>query len=151
MKIDIHSNKETKEQALYNLMTHIKMCKRLKDRVLYVVVGYGSTSGKHIIKTNTLELAEELKQKNQIKDYILGNELDIFNAKYQKFKYKELINEDEKRLQILRTTTNHKIRSLYSRYSDIFNINKLKKMFGIRVHTIWFHFSEVQEKEKLNL
>ena len=99
MKIDIHSNKETKEQALYNLMTHIKMCKRLKDRVLYVVVGYGSTSGKHIIKTNTLELAEELKEKNQIKDYILGNELDIFNAKYQRFKYKDLINEEEKRIK----------------------------------------------------
>ena len=99
MKIDIHSNKETKEQASYNLLTWIKRCKKTKDKVLYVIVGYGSTSGKHKIKTNTLEIAEELKINSQIKDYILGNELDIFNEKYQKFKYKELIDEDEKRIK----------------------------------------------------
>lgn len=99
MKIDIHSNKETKEQAAYNLITWIKRCKKTNDKVLYVIVGYGSSSGKHKIKTNTLEIAEELKSKNQIKDYILGNELDIFNEKYQRFKYKELINDEEKRIK----------------------------------------------------
>ena len=99
MKIDIHSNKETKEQATYNLITWIKRCKKTNDKVLYVIVGYGSSSGKHKIKTNTLEIAEELKSKNQIKDYILGNELDIFNEKYQRFKYKELINDEEKRIK----------------------------------------------------
>ena len=99
MKIDIHSNKETKEQALYNLQAHIKMCRRTKDKVLYIIVGYGSTSGKHIIRNHVLELALELKEKKQIKDYILGSELDIFNPKYQSFKYKDLISEEEKRIK----------------------------------------------------
>ena len=47
-----------------------------------------------------------------------------FNKKSQNFFHKENLNSnDEKKLNILKTTTNHKVRSLYSRYSDIFHIN----------------------------
>lgn len=32
-----------------------------------------------------------------IKEYIRGNELDIFNSNYQKLKFGHLINENEKK------------------------------------------------------
>lgn len=94
---DIHSNKETVDTALYELEQSIKLCKRTKDKLLILIVGYGSTSGHHKIKTNVLLKLEEYKNKNFIKDYIEGNKLDIFSLEYQKFKYSHLISEEEKR------------------------------------------------------
>ena len=41
-----------------------------------------------------LKVLSELKNKNQIKGYICGNELDIFNVNYQKLKNKELIPQE---------------------------------------------------------
>ena len=93
---DIHSNKETVDVALYELEQAIKMCKRDKDKVLSLIVGYGSSSGHHRIKTAVLEKLEEYKNNNFIKDYIEGNRLDIFDATYQKFKYGHLIKEEDK-------------------------------------------------------
>ena len=50
--------------------------------------------------------------------------LNSFNKKSQNCILKEnLTNYDEKRQHILRTATNHKVRSLYSKYSDIFHLN----------------------------
>ncbi len=44
-----------------------------------------------------------------------------FYKKRNKSFYRANSNNDEKSLTILRTTTDHRIRSIYSRYSDIFN------------------------------
>jgi hypothetical protein len=94
---DIHSNKERVEDALYDLEQSIKLCKKQKDKVLSLIVGYGSKSGHHKIKTAVLEKLEIYKEKGFVKDYIEGNKLDIFSLEYQKFKYGHLINEEEKR------------------------------------------------------
>ncbi len=94
---DIHSNKETVDQALYDLEQSIKLCKRSKDKLLALIVGYGSSSGHHMIKTAVLLKLDEYKEKNFIKGYIEGNKLDIFDSEYQKFKYKDLIPEEDKR------------------------------------------------------
>ena len=52
------------------------------------------------------------------------NEKNNFNKKSQKFFLKKSLNDyDEKRFHILRTTTSHKVRSFYSKYSDIFHLN----------------------------
>ena len=94
---DIHSNKETVENALYDLEQSIKLCKKQHDKVLALIVGYGSSSGHHRIKTAVLERLKEYKEKRFIKDFIEGNKLDIFDIDYQKFKYKELISETDKK------------------------------------------------------
>lgn len=94
---DIHSNKETVTNALYDLEQSIKLCKKQHDKVLMLIVGYGSNSGHHRIKTAVLEKLKEYKDKNFVKDYIEGSKLDIFDLEYQKFKYKELISDEEKR------------------------------------------------------
>ena len=53
-----------------------------------------------------------------------------FNKKSQNiFQKQNLNNYDEKRLHILRTTTNHRVRSLYSRYSDIFHLNNNESLY----------------------
>lgn len=94
---DIHSNKETVEVALYDLEQSIKLCKKSHEKLLILIVGYGSSSGHHRIKTAVLTKLLEYKEKNFIKDYIEGNKLDIFDADYQRFKFKNLIPEEEKR------------------------------------------------------
>ena len=94
---DIHSNKESVSNALYDLEESIKMCKRTRDKLLSLIVGYGSTSGHHKIKTAVLDKLKEYKEKGFIKDYIEGNKLDIFDVEYQKFKYSNLIGEEEKK------------------------------------------------------
>ena len=55
------------------------------------------------------------------------NETNKINKTTKNFFLKENSNNyDDKRLEILRTTTNHKVRSFYSRYSDIFNLKNNK-------------------------
>lgn len=93
---DIHSNKERVVDALYDLEQSIKLCKKQQDKVLVLIVGYGSSSGHHKIKTAVLEKLNEYKEKNFIKDFIEGNKIDIFNLEYQKFKYSNLISDEDK-------------------------------------------------------
>ena len=68
-------------------------------------------------------------------DFFLSNrdETNKFNKTTKNFFKKEILNNnDDKRMEILRTTRNHKIRSLYSRYSDIFNLNNNKLLYTER-------------------
>ncbi|MDE7264386.1 MAG: hypothetical protein K2N64_06975 [Anaeroplasmataceae bacterium] len=96
-KVDLHQRNETVASALYNLKESIRIARSSKDHVLCLVVGYGSTGGTHKIKTAVLEQLREYKSKNQIRDFIIGSEIDIFNANYQKLKGKEFLDEDCKR------------------------------------------------------
>ena len=73
------------------MQTHIQ--------IVEVITGYGSTGGTSKIKNAVIVRLEELKTQKYIKDYICGNELDIFNAKYQNFKYRDLIPEDVKKIR----------------------------------------------------
>lgn len=93
---DIHYRKPTVDNALDHLNVFLKSVKG-KEKIVEVITGHGSTGGTHKIKTATIEYLEELKNKGYIRDYIVGNELDIFNPKYQKFTFKNLIPEAEKR------------------------------------------------------
>lgn len=96
---DLHLKGETTLSAKYNLEQAIKICKKTKDRVLCVIVGYGSSGGSSKIKNTILDELEEKKKSNVIKEYISGNELDMFNVKYMELKYKDLIPiECKKRL-----------------------------------------------------
>ena len=92
--IDIHSNKETVSMALYNLEIGIKMARKDKDKILCVITGYGSHNTKHKIKTEVLIKLEEYLKNKFIKGYILGNELDIFNLKYQSFPNKDKLSKE---------------------------------------------------------
>lgn len=92
--VDLHLKNENVESAVVNLYSSIKLAKKTKEKILCLVVGYGSTGGTHKIKTAVENELEELKRKNQIKGYINGNDIDIFNIKYQKLKNKELIPKD---------------------------------------------------------
>ncbi len=86
--IDLHGMNI--DSALYNLDNHIKMAKKDKDRLLYVITGYGSSGKTHKIKNNVIDKLDEYKSTNYIKDYLLGNEIDIFNTKYQSFPNKNI-------------------------------------------------------------
>ena len=89
--VDLHLKNETVETACYNLMENIKLARASKERVLCLIVGYGSTGGTHKIKTAVLERLSDLKDKNQVKGFLEGNEVDMFNPKYQSLKGHELI------------------------------------------------------------
>ena len=82
--LDIHSNKETVEQALYQLDIAIKLGKREKDKIIELIVGYGSKGGTHKIRTAVIEKLEEYKSNKRIKDYITGDLID-FGAKHIEF------------------------------------------------------------------
>ena len=95
--VDLHLKKETVDTAIANLYSSINIARRTKEKLICLIVGYGSTGGTHKIKTAIENELNELKNKNQIKGFINGNELDIFNVKYQNFKYKMLLTEEVKR------------------------------------------------------
>lgn len=97
LTVDIHKYKASVKNALEELDVYIGLARKDKDRLLSVIVGYGSTGGTHKIKTGVLDKLEEYKNKGFIKDYILGSELDLFSPKYLSFKYKERIPTSEKR------------------------------------------------------
>jgi len=90
---DIHFGKPTVINAIEHLEIFLKDSKR-SEKIVEVITGYGSTSGSAKIKNATIKRLEELVEEKYIKDFICGNELDIFNQKYQKFKYRNLIPED---------------------------------------------------------
>lgn len=93
---DIHFGRPTVFNAINHLKIFLNSVKK-KEKIVEVITGYGSTGGTHKIKTATLNFLEEKKEEGYIKDFIWGNELDIFNQKYQTFKYKELIPDICKR------------------------------------------------------
>ncbi len=82
---DIHSNSENYDTLVDKINIEIKFAKREKDKLLCLIVGYGSSGGSHKIKNNTIMILDELRKANKIKDYILGSDIDIFNIKYQSF------------------------------------------------------------------
>ena len=90
-EVDFH--KYTLNNALEQLNITIKFAKNSKFKVIALIVGYGSSGKSHKIKTNFITILEEYKQNKLIKDYLKGEDLDIFNKKYQEFKYKEALKE----------------------------------------------------------
>ena len=95
---DIHYGKPTVANALEHLEIFLKEVKR-SEKIVEVITGYGSTGGSSKIKNAVLERLEQLKANKYIKDFICGNELDIFNKKYQNFKYLSLIPDDIKKIR----------------------------------------------------
>ena len=95
--IDIHSNHETVGDAIAMLDSAIKLGRKDKDKLLCLIVGYGSKGTSHKIRSAVLEKLVEYKNNKYIKDYILGSDLDIFNLNYQHFIGKERISEAEKK------------------------------------------------------
>lgn len=93
---DIHSNNENINTALYDLTKSIEMCRKSKEKLLCIIVGYGSTGKTHKIKNAVENELISLKNQHKIKDFIFGNDLDIFSSKYQSFKYSHIIPADEK-------------------------------------------------------
>jgi len=95
--IDIHSNHETVSDAISMLDGAIKLGRKEKDKLVCLIVGYGSKGTAHKIRSATIEKLIEYKEKRFIKDFIIGSDLDIFNLNYQKFIGKEKIGEEEKK------------------------------------------------------
>lgn len=93
---DIHSNNENVNTALYDLAKSIDMSRKAKEKLLCIIVGYGSTGKTHKIKNAVENELILLKNQNKIKDFIFGNDLDIFSSKYQSFKYSQIIPCEEK-------------------------------------------------------
>lgn len=96
--LDIHSHKETTKEAISMLEGALSFGRKDKDRMICLITGYGSTSGHGRIKSAVIEVLESWKG-NKIKDYLLGNELDIFNKRYQGCKYTSSIPKDELKSQ----------------------------------------------------
>ncbi len=92
---DIHYGKPTVDNAINHLELFLKSVKG-KEKIVEVITGYGSTGGTHKIKNAVIDYLDNLIEKRYIKDYIWGNELDIFCSKYQNFSYKSLIPNSEK-------------------------------------------------------
>lgn len=92
---DIHSNREKVSDTIYELEVSIRLAKKDKDKLLCLVTGYGSKGTSHKIKTAVIERLEELKIKNQIKGYLIGSDLDIFNINYQKFSHRFVIPKED--------------------------------------------------------
>lgn len=95
---DIHYGMPTVANALDHLDLFLKEVKR-SEKIVEVITGYGSTGGSSKIKNAVLLRLDEYKEKNYIKDFICGDELDIFNKKYQNFKYLSLIPNEIKKIQ----------------------------------------------------
>ena len=95
---DIHYKMPTVANALEHLDLFLKEVKR-SEKIVEVITGYGSTGGSSKIKNAVIKRLEEYKEKKYIKDFICGNELDIFNVKYQNFKYLNLIPTEIKKTQ----------------------------------------------------
>lgn len=95
---DIHYGKPTVVNALEHLDIFLKDVKR-EEKIVEVITGYGSTGGSSKIKNAVIKRLEEYKENNYIKDFICGDELDIFNPKYQNFKYLSLIPIEVKKIR----------------------------------------------------
>ena len=93
---DIHYGKPTVLNAIQHLKLFLKESKR-SEKIVEVITGYGSTGGTSKIKSAAIEFLDEMIEGKYIKDYICGNELDIFNHKYQNFKYRSLLTDEVKK------------------------------------------------------
>lgn len=93
---DIHSNGERAYEVPKLIDSSIKRTKVLKKDCLKLIVGYGSTSGKHVIKSCSRKYLENLKKDKKIKDYICGGELSITNKIKSSFMYWDLIPDIDK-------------------------------------------------------
>ena len=96
-KTDIHSHNQTINDAKYELDNYISIARTRHEKILCLVIGYGSHNTSHKINTNIINLVEEYKKNKKIKDYILGNKIDIFDINYQNFKGKDFLPEEEKK------------------------------------------------------
>lgn len=96
IEIDIHEGHPKVNVAIKNLEEQIKLFKRQNKKAICVITGYGSKGGSHKIKNATIEYLDMQKGK-LVKDYILGEDIDMFNIIYQKFSYQHLIDEDMKK------------------------------------------------------
>lgn len=92
---DIHMGKPTVDVALNSLKLAIKHAKQAKEKLLEIIVGYGSTGGTHKIKTAALQYLQTAKENGEIKDFITGDMVDIFNPRYQNYVHKDLIPKAE--------------------------------------------------------
>lgn len=94
-QVDLHGHSETTKDALYQLKKAIELARKSKDHAVCLIVGYGSTGGSHKIKTTVLECLNEMLAKRQIRAFILGSHLDIFDVNYQKLSdaQKKLVSE----------------------------------------------------------
>lgn len=95
---DIHYGKPTVSNALEHLKIFLKEMKK-EEKIVEVITGYGSSGGSSKIKNACINYLNEMKEINYIKDFICGNELDIFNPKYQNFKYRNLLTLEVKKMQ----------------------------------------------------
>lgn len=87
----------TVEAALYELEVTIKLARKQRKKLLSLIVGYGASGKTHKIREAFLEELEVKVLKKQIKGYILGSNLDLFNPKFLNFPYRHLIPEEIKR------------------------------------------------------
>lgn len=94
---DLHYSGASVSSAISELEQSIKLARNSKERVLCLIVGYGSSGGSHKIKTAILEALTEKKNKNQIKEFIIGSNIDLFNVEYLNMKFRNLIPDDVKR------------------------------------------------------
>lgn len=97
--VDLHPKDATVSSAIENLKQSLKLCRQTKEKVACFIVGYGSTGGTHKIKTAILEELDQLLQAHQIKGFIIGSEIDIFNPKYQNLKGREYLDKECQRRQ----------------------------------------------------
>ncbi len=93
-EVDFH--KYLVKEALEQLSISIKFAKRNHFKIISLIVGYGSSSKSHKIKTSFLTILDEMVLKKEIKAYLKGEDFDIFNINYQNFKYKELLKREAK-------------------------------------------------------
>lgn len=87
----------TVNEALYELNVTIKLARNRKEKLIALIVGYGASGKSHKIKSAFIETLTDLVTKKQIRDYILGSDLDLFNPRYLNFKYRDLIPNEVKR------------------------------------------------------
>ncbi len=95
--VDLHLKNETTDTAIYHLEKTLELMRKSHEKVGCLIVGYGSTGGTHKIRNAVLDVLAEKEKKHQIRGFIIGSEIDIFNVKYQNLKGKELIDNATKK------------------------------------------------------
>ena len=96
--VDLHNYNQNRNDALYNLDRALDHIRKSKEHLVALIVGKGEKSGStHIIRTYILDVLTEYKAQNKIKDFIEGNNIDIFNPIYHSFKGREYLTDDDKK------------------------------------------------------
>ena len=81
--INIKEDSPTVELALANLEIHIELMKKAGGKVVKIIHGYGSHGVGGAICNAVRKYCFDKKNKNKIKDVILGDEWDISSKKTQ--------------------------------------------------------------------